>query len=68
MAKEELETTEAPVAEVNQALARKATYEVSAEGGVSTDQGFFAKGDKVELDHDGSIALLNEGSIKEATQ
>lgn len=66
MSTERLKTTEQPDAAVNVTMRQKAKYEVTAKQGITTSSGSFAKGEIVELDHDGSRALLNEGSIKEA--
>ncbi len=57
-----------PVTSVNAAGAMAGTYEVTAKDGISIDAGVFDKGDKVELDGNAARALLNDGSIKEATE
>ncbi len=57
-----------PVTSVNAAGAMEGEYEVTASDGISIDAGIFDKGDKVHLDGNAARALLNDGSIKEATE
>lgn len=63
---ENLKTTEQPGAGINLSQ-MKGTYEVTAARGISTDDGTFEKGDTVELGADAARALMNDGSIKEAS-
>lgn len=67
MGNEKLTTTESAGAGVNLSQL-KGTYEVTAKRGISTDGGAFEKGETVELGADAARALLNDGSIKEASQ
>lgn len=64
---ENLKTNEQPEAGVNLSQL-KGSYEVTAAGGISTDDGTFEKGDNVELSADQARALLNDGSVKEASK
>jgi hypothetical protein len=67
MGNEKLSTSESAAAQVN-LTQLKGTYEVTAKDGISTDDGVFEKGDTVELGADAARALLNDGSIKEASK
>lgn len=67
MGNENLSTSESAGAGVNLSQL-KGTYEVTAKAGISTDDGTFEKGDTVELGADAARALLNDGSIKEASK
>jgi hypothetical protein len=69
MGNEKLTTTESAGAQVN-LTQLKGTYEVTAKDGIRLDghEETIEKGATVELGADAARALLNEGSIKEASK